>query len=93
MQTRIAPILEKTGVDVYFSGHIHNFQHIKPTNSNVEYVTNSSASLSRIVEPTEITKFCSDKAGFTICSITNDKLGFYFIDGKGNILYKYNRTK
>jgi 3',5'-cyclic AMP phosphodiesterase CpdA len=93
IQTRIAPILEKNDVDVYFSGHIHNFQHIKPANLNVEYVTNSSASLSRKVEPTESTKFCSDQAGFTICSITDDKLDFYFIDGKGNILYKYRSTK
>lgn len=93
MQTRLAPILEKNGVDVYFNGHIHNFQHIKPTNSNVEYVVNSSASLSRKVQPTEGTEFCSDKAGFTICSINNDTLEFYFIDGMSNILYKYNKSK
>jgi len=93
MQTRVAPILEKYGVDVYYSGHIHNFQHIQPADSRVEYVVNSSASLSRKVKSIEGTMFCSDKAGFTVCSVTNDSLEFLFVDGKGNILYRYRKTK
>lgn len=93
MQTRLAPILERGGADVYFCGHIHNFQHIKPIDSKIEYVVNSSGSLSRKVNPTEDTKFCSDKAGFTICSVTDGTLYFVFIDGQGNILYKYGKSK
>lgn len=93
MQARLAPILERSGVDVYYCGHIHNFQHIKPVNSKVDYVVNSSGSLSRKVKPIDDTKFCSDKAGFTVCSVTDGTLDFVFVDGQGNILYRYNKTK
>ncbi len=93
MQTRVAPILERNGVDIYFCGHIHNFQHIKPAASDVEYVVNSSASLSRKVKTTVDTRFCSDKAGFTVCSVTDNSIEITFVDSKGNIIYTYHRSK
>lgn len=93
MQARLAPILEKNGVDVYFCGHIHNFQHIKPANSKVDYVVNSSGSLSRKVKSTDDTKFCSDKPGFTVCSVTDGSLGILFVDGQGTLIYRYDKSK
>lgn len=93
MQARLAPILEKNGVDVYFCGHIHNFQHIKPTNSKVDYVVNSSGSLSRKVKSTDDTKFCSDKPGFTVCSVTDGALDILFVDGQGTVIYRYDKSK
>lgn len=93
MQACLAPILEKSGTDIYFCGHIHNFQHIKPKDSQVEYVVNSSASLSRKVKTTEDTRFCSPEAGFTLCSLTDDEFIFFFINGKGETIYNYKMTK
>lgn len=93
MQTCLAPILEKSGTDIYFCGHIHNFQHIKPKNSSVEYVVNSSGSLARKVKTTEDTRFCSPEAGFTLCSLTDNELSFFFINGKGEEIYNYKITK
>ena len=93
MQRRLAPILEKHKVDVYFCGHIHNFQHILPAESQVSYVVNSSASRARKVNATPDTKFCSPDEGFTFCSLTNNSFTFFFINHKGDIIYQYRLEK
>lgn len=93
MQSRLAPILERNGVDAYINGHIHNFQHIKPKAAKVNYITNSSASLARTVKPIEGTQFCSPEAGFTICSATDNTFGIYFINPKGEVIYNYVISK
>ena len=93
MQARLAPILEKNKVDVYFCGHIHNFQHIQPSASKVNYVVNSSASRSRKVKSIEGTQFCSSDPGFTICSVDNQTFKFFFINHKGENIYSYTISK
>ncbi|GHT76923.1 acid phosphatase [Bacteroidia bacterium] len=93
MQVRLAPILEKNKVDVYFCGHIHNFQHIRPTASVVNYVVNSSGSLARPVKPVDGTVFCSPDPGFTICSVDNQAFKFFFINHKGEEIYHYSIRK
>lgn len=93
MQARLAPILEKHKVDVYFCGHIHNFQHIRPASSKVNYVVNSAGSLSRPVKTIEGTLFCSPDPGFTICSVNNQAFKFFFINHKGKNIYSYTISK
>ena len=93
MQQRLAPILEKYKVDLYFCGHIHNFQHIRPETSQVNYIVNSSASLSRKVNVTPDTKFCSSDPGFTFCSVTKNAFTFFFINHNGEIIYQYRLEK
>jgi hypothetical protein len=93
MQARLAPILEKNRVDVYFCGHIHNFQHIRQPSSPVNYVVNSAASLSRPVKAMEGTLFCSGDPGFTLCSADADAFRFFFINQKGKTIYNYIITK
>jgi len=93
MQKRVDPILRKHKVDFYFNGHIHNFQHIKMKDSPVDYVTNSSASLSRPVKETEGTQFCSDLSGFVVCSVSHTELTFNFMDKNGESIYTYSRSK
>jgi len=93
MQTRVEPILKKHDVDFYFCGHIHNFQHIKKEGSTVEYIVNSSASLSRQVEKTEGTQFCSNLSGFTICSIDSASFTVFLKDKYGKTIYSYSKDK
>lgn len=93
LQARIAPILEKNKVNVYFCGHIHNFQHIKPQGTSVEYVVNSSASLSRPVKAISGTKYCSPDPGFTVCSVDETQLQFFFINHQGEVIYSYRIEK
>ena len=93
MQRRVDPILRKHGVDMYIAGHIHNFQHIKPEGSDIDYVVNSSGSLSRKVSPIDGTVFCSDEPGFSIVSASDKELKLYMLDKNGNILHTVTRTK
>ena len=52
MQDRVNSILLKhDNVDMYLCGHIHTFQHIRMDGCDIDYVVNSSASLSRDVNP------------------------------------------
>ncbi|MGM9759791.1 MAG: metallophosphoesterase [Parabacteroides sp.] len=93
MQRHLEPLLNKYGVDVYFCGHIHNFQHIQPAGSGVDYVVNSSASLARKVASTPDTKSCSPAEGFTLVSVSDEALAFYWMDEHGKVIYQYKREK
>ena len=58
LQKRLDSILRKhKNVDMYLCGHIHNFQHIRKADSKIDYVVNTSGSLSRKVKPIDGTKF------------------------------------
>jgi hypothetical protein len=92
MQARLAPVLEKNKVDVYFCGHIHNFQHIRLPLSTVNYVVNSSGSLARPAKAMDGTQFCSGVSGFTLCSADAGAFRFFFINGKGETIYSYTIT-
>ncbi len=93
MQLKLDPILRKHKVDFYFCGHIHNFQHIKMTNSPVDYIVNSSASRSRPVEKIDGTQFCSNLSGFALCSVDSARFTVNLMDKNGKSIYKYTRSK
>lgn len=93
MQKRVNGILEKYPVDMYVCGHIHNFQHLKPQGSKIDYVVNSSASLARKVNPIKGTVYCSPKEGFSVFGMNQKELKMYFIDKDGNVLHTITRTK
>ncbi len=93
IQTRLDPILRKYKVDYYICGHIHNFQHIKKTDSPVDYIVNSSASGSRPVVAITGTKFCSAKSGFSICTVNRSSFSIIFINALGEAIYTYKKEK
>lgn len=93
MQQRVDPLLRKYGVNLYVAGHIHNFQHIKPAGSPVDYVVNTSGSLSRKVSPIEGTVFCSPETGFSVISVSDKELKLYMLDKNCHILHTVDCTK
>lgn len=94
MQRMIGTVLLKhDNVAMYLCGHVHNFQHIRVKNSTIDYVVNSSASLSRKVKPIEGTKFCSSETGFSVIAADKNELQLHMIDKKGNVLYSIKRVK
>lgn len=93
LQARLDPILRKHKVDMYIDGHIHNFQHVRVPDSDTDYVTNTSASLSRKVKPIEGTVFCSPEPGFSIVSADKKSLELRMINKRGNILHTIRRDK
>ena len=93
MQARVDNILRKHRVDMYLNGHIHNFQHIRMPGSDIDYITNSSGSLSRKVQAVEGTVFCSGGPGFSILSATPKTLELRMIGKTGKVLHTVTRTK
>ena len=94
MQARVDQILRRHRVDMYVCGHIHNFQHIKPEGSNIDYIVNSSASQSRTkVGSVDGTVFVSGKGGFSVLGASAKTLTLSMIDAEGNILYTVSRKK
>ena len=91
LQERLNPILKKHHVDMYIAGHIHNFQHIRQKDSDIDYIVNSSASLSRNVEPMDGTVFCSGATGFSVCSASATDLKLYMLDKDGKVLHVVER--
>ncbi len=94
MQERVDKLLRRHRVDMYVCGHIHNFQHIKPAGSDIDYIVNSSASLSRPeVAPIDGTVFVSGKSGFSVLGASAKALTLSMIDAEGNILHTVTRER
>ena len=94
MQNTLDKVLRKhPKVAMYLCGHIHNFQHIRVPGSPIDYVVNSSASLSRKVKPIEGTRFCSPEAGFSVIAADKNELCLHMIDKTGKVLYTVRRQK
>ena len=94
MQNTLGKVLRKhPNVAMYLCGHIHNFQHIRVPGSPIDYVVNSSASLSRKVKPIEGTQFCSPETGFSVIAADKKELCLHMIDKTGKVLYTVRRQK
>lgn len=93
MQRRVDNILRRHRVDIYAAGHIHNFQHLRAAGSSIDYVVNSSASLSRTVNSIPETRFCSPNSGFSIIAADKTELNLHFIDKTGKKIYTLSRKK
>lgn len=94
MQKRVDTILRKhANVDMYLCGHIHNFQHIRKPGCDIDYVVNTSGSLSRKVKPVDGTRFCSDVSGFSLVTLDNHSLDLHMIDKSGKVIYTVKRKK
>ena len=94
MQDRVNSILlEHDNVDMYLCGHIHTFQHIRKDGCDIDYVVNSSASLSRDVKPVDGTVFCSPEEGFSLIAVDKHELNLHMLDANGNVLHTVRRTK
>ena len=93
LQKRLLPILEKYNVNMYICGHIHNFQHIRPEGSKIDFVVNSSASLSRQkVSDVEGTVFKSGDAGFSILRCGSDFLQLDLIIAEGETIHSVRQS-
>lgn len=94
LQKRLDSVLRKhKNLDMYLCGHIHNFQHIRKADSNIDYVVNTSGSLSRKVKPVDGTKFCSGETGFSLISADKKELNLHMINKEGKVIYTVSRKK
>lgn len=89
MQRRLNPILKKhKNVSMYICGHIHNFQHIRKPDCDIDYVVNTSGSLSRTnVKATDGTLYCNGNVGFSLVCADKVSLSLHLIDKDGKVAY------
>ena len=78
---------------MYLCGHIHNFQHIRMQGTDMDYIVNSSASLSRDTEPIKGTVFCSGATGYSLITADKKTLELHMIDKNGEVLHTVKRNK
>lgn len=94
MQRRVDTVLRRhDNVAMYVCGHLHTFQHIRRQGTDIDYVVNSSASLSREVSPIEGTQFCSGATGFSLVAADKDRLYLYMLDKDGKVLHTVSKTR
>lgn len=94
MEQRVDSILKKHNVDMYICGHIHNFQHIRRPGSDIDYIVNSSGSLSRPkVKKTEGTVFVSGEAGFSVLGASKNTLTLSMINKNGTVIHQIERRE
>lgn len=93
LQKRVDPILRKHKADMYICGHIHNYQHIRKSDSGTDYVVNTSGSKTRAAGKTDGTVFCSDAAGFSVLTADKKALRLNFLDKDGRVIYTVSRNK
>lgn len=95
MQRRLNAVLTRhKNVDMYICGHIHNFQHIKQKGCDIDYVVNTSGSLSRPkVNAVEGTLYCSGIPGFSLVTADKRELSLHLIDKDGKVVYSVHHTK
>lgn len=93
MQSKVDPLLRKYNADMYLCGHIHNFQHVRVDGCDIDYVVNSSGSLSRRkVNPIEGTIYCGGDEGFSVLSATKDSLTLSMINNNGEVVHTVKRV-
>lgn len=93
-KTLNAVLLKHPNVAMYVCGHIHNFQHIRKPGCNIDYVVNTSGSLSREkVTPIDGTQFCSGISGFSLVCADKQELNLHLIDKEGKVVYTVSHKK
>lgn len=93
LQKRVDPILRKHKADMYICGHIHNYQHIRKSDSGTDYVVNTSGSKTRSAGKTDGTVFCSDAVGFSVLTADKKALRLNLLDKDGHVIHTVSRNK
>jgi tartrate-resistant acid phosphatase type 5 len=87
MAPRFADMFSRHGVDAYFAGHDHDFEHIRQNGSSVNYFVVGTGSQVRPVFSTSGTLFAKSVPGFTEVFVTRDTMTVKAIDYQGNMFY------
>ncbi len=82
---RVAPLLERHGVQAYFNGHDHDLQHIR--RGSVDYLCSGAGSDTNPVRAIEGTQFCASQLGFAAVAIEGSEMTATFRDHLGRTLH------
>jgi hypothetical protein len=92
----ILPLLEAHNVDIYFCGHEHLFQHLKPKGHVQLFVNGASGAGARSARQKNypnVLFMAEGKTGFSTLEATRSEFTVRFIDQAGDQLYAYTLRK
>jgi len=87
MKRIFRPIFEKYKVNVYFSGHDHNLQHIKPPGFTNYFVSGAGSETTKVIVHPEGGKFAKSVNGFLTVSVYSNRMQVAVVSLKGQQLY------
>jgi len=93
MNKMIRPLLSKYGVDFYFCGHDHHFEHARENNSITDFIVTGTGGETRQTGFDFNSVFTLSRLGFTYISLYDDRAKLYFITSEGEIGYHFERLK
>jgi len=88
LRDRIAPILEKNGVNVVLSGHDHVYERIAPQHGISYFVIGNSGQLRfhNLRPSSQMMKGYDEDCGFALFEIAGDELYFQIVSRKGETI-------
>ena len=88
LRSQLAPLFQKFGVNVVFSGHEHVYERIKPIDNIYYFVMGSSGKLMKkdIRNSDEMVKSFDTDRGFMLVEIAGDQLYFQMIARNGQTI-------
>lgn len=92
IKNSLEPIFKKNKVDIYFAGHEHDLQYIKPEGSVHHFISGAGSE----VRPTGMmntSQFAASVQGFMAVSISHKKMLVQVINYKGEVIYTKEITK
>ncbi len=81
----LLPVLQKHKVQVYFSGHDHDLEHLKA--EGIDLFISGGGSENRPVAPIPQSEFRKASSGFAMASLRAEEMQVRIIDNLGNTLY------
>jgi tartrate-resistant acid phosphatase type 5 len=88
---RVKPLFEKYHVQVYFSGHDHDLQHLREKGGSVDYLVNGAGGEPREASRNEMSLYSASMPAFSTVSLFGDSIRVRFVDSKGRVVYGMSR--
>lgn len=87
IRNSLQPILKRSNADVYFAGHEHDLQYIKPQGKTHHFISGAGSEVRKTGMIDGISKFAASVQGFMAVSITKSRMLVQVINYKGNVIY------
>lgn len=91
LRRQVQSILDKNGVDAYFSGHAHSLQH-SHANQVDYFVSGAGSKLWPLSGQSKFSRFGVATPGFMLATFSKEQMRVEFVDYMGRILYHTIRT-
>lgn len=88
VRTSLLPLFTKHDLPIYFSGHEHDLQHLKPDGNRLNQFVNGAGSEIRPTGSIESTKFSASDRGVMSVEVTKNAVRVFVINANLDTLYQ-----